>query len=202
VTRVTCLPAGDRAWLLELPDNDAAIRVARRLTAAAGSRLVDVVPGHRTVLAVGSVGRDELCRLAESALGGELAATGTRHVEIPVRYDGPDLAEVAGLTGLAEDEVTARHAASTYVVAFLGFAPGFAYLVGGDPSIEVPRRESPRERVPGGSVAIAGPYSGVYPRESPGGWRLLGRTELSLFDAARAVPALLAPGDRVRFVPR
>jgi len=201
VTEISCLPAGDRAWLLELPDNDAAIRVARRLRAAAGPRLVDVVPGHRTVLAVGQVAREELCRLAEQALGEELVPAEAKTVEIPVRYYGPDLGEVARLTGLREDEVVASHSAPTYVVAFLGFAPGFAYLVGGDPSLEVPRRADPRERVAAGSVAIAGPYSGVYPRESPGGWRLLGRTELSLFDAARAEPSLLAAGDRVRFVP-
>ena len=114
--------------------------------------------------------------------------------------DGVDLDEVAELTGLSREEVVDRHSAPEYVVAFLGFAPGFAYLLGGDERLHVPRLPKPRERVPGGTVAIAGPYSGIYPRDSPGGWRLLGRTTLTLFDARRRPPALLAPGDRVRFV--
>jgi KipI family sensor histidine kinase inhibitor len=201
MTNVAVLRAGDRGWLLELPDNASALRVTSRLRAANDARLVEIVPGHRTVLAVGDVGRDELRALAEAALADELRSVEAKTVEIPVRYDGADLALVAQLTGLAVDEVVARHVAATYVVAFLGFAPGFAYLIGGDPALEVPRRDDPRERVPAGSVAIAGPYSGVYPRESPGGWRLLGRTELTLFDAGRMAPALLSPGDRVRFRP-
>jgi KipI family sensor histidine kinase inhibitor len=200
MTDVSVLPAGDRGWLLELPDNASAVRVAWRLRADGDERLVEIVPGHRTVLAVGEIGRDELHALAEAALADELEDVYAKMVEVPVRYDGPDLAAVAQLTGMALDEVVARHAAPTYVVAFLGFSPGFAYLVGGDPALEVPRRDDPRERVPAGSVALAGPYSGVYPRASPGGWQLLGRTELTFFDAGRAAPALLVPGDRVRFV--
>jgi KipI family sensor histidine kinase inhibitor len=124
-----------------------------------------------------------------------------RLVEIPVVYDGPDLAEVAGLTGLSPEAVIARHTGAEHVAAFLGFQPGFAYLTGGDEALHVPRREVPRTQVRGGTVAIAGPYSGVYPRDSPGGWRLLGSTATVMFDPAREPPALLAPGDRVRFVP-
>ena len=122
-----------------------------------------------------------------------------RTVEIPVVYDGADLEAVAQLAGLSAEEVVERHTAAEYAVAFIGFAPGFAYLIGGDERLAVPRLPKPRERVPAGSVAIAGPYSAIYPRDSPGGWRLLGRTSLTLFDPQRTSPALLASGDRVRF---
>jgi KipI family sensor histidine kinase inhibitor len=200
MTRVDVLRAGDGAWLLELPDDGSAPRVASRLVAEHGERLVDVVPGHRTVLAVGDLGPDELLAVVGRALA-EVDAPDARTFEIPVTYDGPDLAEVGHLTGLGKDQIVALHSSAAYVVAFLGFAPGFAYLVGGDPLLQVPRRDEPRERVPGGSVAIAGPYSGIYPRASPGGWRLIGHTELALFDVDRRPPALLAAGDHIRFVP-
>jgi KipI family sensor histidine kinase inhibitor len=120
-------------------------------------------------------------------------------VEIPVTYDGPDLAEVARLTGLPADEVVRRHAAAEYVVAFSGFAPGFGYLTGLPAELRVPRRDSPRTAVPAGSVAVAGEFTGVYPRRSPGGWQLLGRTDAVLWDPERDPPALLVPGTRVRF---
>jgi KipI family sensor histidine kinase inhibitor len=136
----------------------------------------------------------------ESALATNPQPTPGRRIEIPVVYDGADLAEVAELAQLSSEEVVERHAAAEYVAAFIGFAPGFAYLIGGDERLHVPRRAHPRKRVPAGSVAIGGPYSGVYPRDTPGGWRLLGRTTVSLFDATREQPALLASGDRVRFV--
>ena len=121
--------------------------------------------------------------------------------EIPVVYDGPDLDEVADHTGLSRDQVIERHAAAEYLVGWLGFSPGFGYLTGLDPSLRVPRRDSPRTSVPAGSVAIAGPYAAVYPSASPGGWRLLGRTAARLWDADRDPPAVLAPGGRVRFRP-
>lgn len=194
--------AGERAVLLELPDNAAAVRVARRLASDCAA-LVDVVPGHRTVLATwdDEPPPAELLALAESALRDDDAAPVAASIEIPVRYDGPDLHEVARLTTLSPEEVARRHTRAEYVVGFLGFAPGFAYLLGGDEHVRVSRRAEPRERVPGGSVALAGPYSGIYPRESPGGWRLIGTTTAVMFDAARRPPALLAAGDRVRFVP-
>jgi len=200
MTTVALRRAGDRGWLLEVDDNAAALLVARGLRDEL-PELVDVVPGHQTVLAIGEAASDALRRAAERALANVPAPAETTSVEIPVRYDGADLAEVARLTGLDTAEVVERHVAPTYVVAFLGFAPGFAYLLGGDPALMVPRLAEPRERVPAGSVAVAGPYSGVYPRDSPGGWRLLGRTELTLFAAGRRPPALLAPGSRVRFLP-
>ncbi|WP_134772016.1 5-oxoprolinase subunit B family protein [Ornithinimicrobium flavum] len=120
-------------------------------------------------------------------------------IVVPVRYDGPDLEEVARLTGLGEDEVVLAHTGVVWTVAFIGFAPGFAYLAGGDPRLHVPRRPSPRTSVPAGAVGLAGEWSGIYPRPSPGGWQLLGRTELVLWDVERDPPALLTPGARVRF---
>jgi KipI family sensor histidine kinase inhibitor len=120
-------------------------------------------------------------------------------VEIPVTYDGPDLADVARLTGLAEDEIVAAHTATPWRVAFGGFAPGFAYLTGGDERLRVPRRDEPRTAVPAGAVGLAGEFSGVYPRSSPGGWQLIGSTAAPLWDAERDPPALLRPGGAVRF---
>ena len=194
-------PAGDRGALIELDDNLAAVRLARALTGR--TEFVDVVPGHRTVLVTWAGERrpHDLDALVEWALatGSPLSQPG-RRIEIPVVYDGADLEEVARLVQLSPEEVVELHVAAEYVVAFIGFAPGFAYLIGGDERLEVPRRRRPRVRVPAGSVAIGGPYSGVYPRDTPGGWQLLGRTSVSLFDPERSRPALLASGDLVRFV--
>jgi KipI family sensor histidine kinase inhibitor len=130
---------------------------------------------------------------------GDVTLEGNRIVDVPVIYDGPDLDEVAKLTRMRADEVVARHQAATYTVAFLGFSPGFAYLLGLDPALYVPRRSTPRPSVAAGSVAIAGELAGVYPRATPGGWRLLGRTRLAVWDLSRDPPALFAPGDHVRF---
>jgi KipI family sensor histidine kinase inhibitor len=116
-----------------------------------------------------------------------------------VVYDGPDLADVASHTGLSEEAIVSAHTGTPWTVAFGGFAPGFAYLVGGDERLAVPRRDSPRTSVPAGSVGLAGEYSGVYPRSSPGGWQLIGRTDTVMFDVDRDPPALLAPGSLVRF---
>jgi KipI family sensor histidine kinase inhibitor len=182
-------PAGDHAALVELADNAAALAYAHALD---GANVVDVVVGHRTVLVTWEHEPPELGLDVTS-----VAPPAGRLHELEVVYDGEDLDEVAALTGLPVEEVVARHHAPEYTAGFLGFQPGFAYLLGLDPLLEVPRRETPRTRVPGGSVAIAGPYSGVYPRESPGGWRLIGRTDVVLFDER----PLLDAGDRVRFVP-
>jgi KipI family sensor histidine kinase inhibitor len=187
--------------LLDVADNSAAVRVARGLRAG-GDALVDVVPGHRTVLVTWDVEPSlaEILALAEAALEDGEDETETRIIEIRVGYGGMDLGEVARLASLSPEEVVARHVAADYRVAFLGFAPGFAYLLGGDDRLNVPRLAEPRERVPAGTVAIGGPYTGIYPRASPGGWRLIGRTTATLFDAMREQPALLAAGDRVRLV--
>ena len=123
-----------------------------------------------------------------------------RLVEIAVRYDGPDLAEVATHCGLTPDEVVGRHTKGHYVVYFIGFQPGFAYLGGLDPALHTPRRAEPRVAVPAGSVGIGGAQTGIYPLATPGGWQLIGRTALPLFDPQAEPPTLLAPGDRVRFV--
>ncbi len=187
-------PAGDRAELIELDDNAAAVRLAHSLRAQGA--YADVVVGHRTVLAVWEHERPELD--LEAAFADE--GPEPKRIELTVRYDGPDLEEVARLTRLSPEEVVRRHTGVEQVVAFLGFQPGFAYLVGGDERLHVPRLDEPRTLVPAGSVAIAGPYSGVYPRASPGGWRLLGSTTTAMFDPAGESPALLAPGDRVGFV--
>ena len=193
--------AGDRGALLELSDNAAAVRVARAL-AATPSRFVDVVPGQCTVLVTWDheVRREELLALVEAALDEDGDVNHGREVEIPVLYDGIDLEDVARQAGLSTEEVAVRHLGAEYVVGFLGFVPGFAYLLGGDPRLHVPRLDEPREFVPAGSVALGGPYSGIYPRDLPGGWNIIGRTGMTLFDPALAPPALLAAGDRVHFV--
>jgi KipI family sensor histidine kinase inhibitor len=158
----------------------------------------EVVPGAESVLLDG-IGEPD--RLAERLTGWRpgSAAEGPA-VELAVTYDGPDLGFVADTWGCAEQEVVARHQATGFVSAFCGFAPGFAYLAG--LSDAVPRLETPRTRVPAGSVALAGSWCGVYPGESPGGWRIIGRTDAVLWDPTSAEPALLAPGTRVRFVGR
>jgi KipI family sensor histidine kinase inhibitor len=128
---------------------------------------------------------------------------GTTEIDIPVRYggaDGPDLAALAKQVGMSVDEVVKRHTQAEYIVFFLGFQPGFAYLGGLDPALHAPRRADPRLEVPAGSVGIGGEQTGVYPAVSPGGWQLIGRTDLNLFDPARQPPTLMQPGDRVRFV--
>jgi KipI family sensor histidine kinase inhibitor len=133
-----------------------------------------------------------------SAMNEELPASAV--VQVSTVYDGEDLRAVADACGIGIDEVVRRHSAPTYTVAFCGFSPGFAYLIGGDPALELPRRADPRTRVPASSVAIAGEYSAVYPAESPGGWHLLGHALVRVWSIDRDPPALLPPGTRVRFV--
>ena len=125
---------------------------------------------------------------------------GSQH-SVAVAYDGPDLEDIARLAGLSVGEIVTLHSSVEYTVAFIGFQPGFPYLVGLPPELVMPRLETPRARVPAGSVAIAGEYTGIYPSATPGGWRLIGRTDVRLFDVSSESPALLSPGDRVRFVP-
>ena len=193
---------GRQSVLAELRDQEQVHRVWSAWRARQDPDVEEVVAGDRSVLVTVRAGCDPwavIRRLAEAPPPAEGA--GATEVVIEVDYDGADLADVAALTGLAVAEVIARHCGSAYTVAFLGFSPGFAYLIGGDPVLDVPRLERPRTTVPAGSVAIAAGLSAVYPQSTPGGWRLLGRTEAVLFDHRRRPPALLAPGDRVRFQP-
>lgn len=161
----------------------------------------DVVAGARTVLLRLSreADTDLLPSLMPRSRGAGRRVLARRTLSLPVVYDGPDVDEVARLAGVSGEEVGALHSACDYTVGFLGFSPGFAYLFGGDPRLSVPRRESPRTSVPAGSVALAAGMAAVYPQPTPGGWRLIGRTDASMFDPGRPEPALLAPGDRVRF---
>lgn len=186
-------PYGDRAVLI---DCDGLAEAQSWYAALDGH--AEVVLGARTVLVRGDPAE------VRSLIAGTLPAPPTTaagpSVEIPVTYDGPDLDEVARLTGLSVGEVVAAHSAMPWTVAFGGFAPGFSYLVGGDPRLAVPRRSTPRTNLPAGSVGLAGEFSGVYPRPSPGGWQIIGHTTTTLWDAQRDSPALLAPGSRVRFV--
>lgn len=193
--------AGERAVLAEVDGLPTVHRLAAAVRAASLRGVVDVVPGHRTVLVTVASSAD-LPAVRDALPVLDLpapASVGGRLVEVPVVYDGEDLPEVSRLTGLPADEVVRRHTAVEYVVAFLGFTPGFPYLLGLDPALHVPRRATPRTSVPAGSVGLAGDQTGVYPRPTPGGWQLLGRTDVVLFDADRSPPALLAPGDRLRF---
>jgi KipI family sensor histidine kinase inhibitor len=162
----------------------------------------EIVPGAQTVLVDRVADPDAVARLlAATPAPPPLPADAGDLVELPVVYDGPDLARVAGHWGVPEAEVAAIHAGTGYRVAFVGFAPGFGYLTGLPAHRAVPRLDSPRTRVPAGSVGLAGAYTGVYPGESPGGWLLIGRTDAVLFDVRRRPPALLRPGCRVRFRP-
>ncbi len=203
---VAVLPYGDRALLVEVGGTDQVLAWVDALADLAPRGVADVVPAAQTVLVVAEDGADlpglRAALAAVTPSPGAGASAAGEVLEVPVVYDGPDLEEVARLTGLAPDAVVRAHAAETWRVAFGGFVPGFGYLVGGDPRLHVPRRDVPRTAVPPGAVALAGPYTGVYPRESPGGWQLIGRTDLALWDPDRDPPALLRPGTRVRFVAR
>ncbi|MGW7055825.1 5-oxoprolinase subunit B family protein [Streptomyces sp. NPDC054887] len=199
------LPAGDRALLIELGSGEEAqalhAELLRRRAAGTLPPVGEIVPAARTVLLDGV---DDPAGLAQRVAGWDvppLTRGAGDAIEIPVRYDGPDLAAVAELWGVAPAEVGRIHAATEFRVAFCGFAPGFAYLTGLAERYAVPRRATPRTAVPAGAVALAGPYTGVYPRASPGGWQLVGSTRAVLWDHARVPAALLAPGARVRFVP-
>lgn len=193
-------PYGARALLIRCRP-DQALAVAERARAR-WPQASDVVPAAESVLV------DGIGEVVEAA--GEVRAwsvepaqtTSDRLVELPTHYDGPDLSEVAAIWGVTADEAVEIHGAQRYVVAFCGFAPGFAYCTGLPPELAVPRRSSPRSRVEAGSVALADIYTGVYPTASPGGWQVIGRTEASLWDLSRDEPALLVPGTGVRFVAR
>lgn len=195
------LPMGPTAVLVDELDDPAgwAAEFRRREV----PDVVEVVPAASTVLLVGA-SASSLPTIRDVALTvvGDRSVTATTLIEIDVRYDGPDLEDVAGATGLSVDEVVALHSGATYRVEFCGFAPGFGYLSGLPERLHLPRRPTPRTRVPAGSLAIAAGYTAVYPTESPGGWHLIGSTDAVLFDVARDQPATFTPGASVSFVPR
>jgi KipI family sensor histidine kinase inhibitor len=194
---------GPDALLVEVGDSDEAaalfLEVRRR-----GLRAEDVVPAARTVLLTGVAdpGRvaEEVRRWSLDDALGRLREAERPVLEVPTRFDGPDLADVARCWQVEERAVVDVLVGAELVVAFCGFAPGFAYCTGLPAGRSVPRLDTPRTRVPAGSIGLAGPYTGIYPSASPGGWRLVGRTALSLWDPAREEPATLAPGTRLRLV--
>lgn len=214
VPKPTLLACGRGAVLVELGTIEAVLAADAAVRRAIGgaspgspwAEVVDVVPAAQTLLVtLGATG--ELPRLRR-ALGDLLVdldvtenlVSDNQVVQIAVHYDGPDLGDAARLCGLSPAEVVTLHTAAPWRVAFGGFAPGFAYLTGGDARLEVARRPEPRTVVPAGAVGIAGSFSGIYPRPSPGGWQLIGTTEATLWDVDRDPPALLQPGWSVQFV--
>jgi KipI family sensor histidine kinase inhibitor len=194
------LPFGDRAVLAEFDTLDETMGAYRALDDARLPGVLELVPAARTVLVRLDPGRLSL-RAAEQWLLGVRAADAPAHdepsVTIPARYDGQDLSQTAQLLGISPAELVSRHSLAEWRCAFIGFAPGFAYLVGG--GMEVPRRSTSRPAVPAGSIGLAGEFSGVYPRSSPGGWQLIGTTDTVLWDETREPPSAIAPGTIVRF---
>lgn len=196
------LTAGSDGLLVETEDLEQALALFERLQGAALPGCLELVPAARTVMLRFDPLLTDVATL-RAGIGALPLGRGTARegetFEITVVYDGEDLADVAQILKCSVDEVIRRHTAALHTVAFTGFAPGFAYMTSDDPSFDVPRRRSPRVRIPAGSVALAGKFSGIYPAESPGGWQLLGRTPMKMWDLSRARPALLVPGDQVRF---
>lgn len=197
------LPCADAGLLVEADDLEGVLGLYAALVDDPPPGVVDLVPAARTLLLrldPRTADPAEVARVVRATEPRPGARPDAGEVEVPVTYDGDDLAEVGELTGLGERGVVEAHTAQAWTVAFCGFAPGFGYLVGDDERLHVPRRSSPRTRVPAGAVGLAGEFGGVYPRESPGGWQLIGRTDLAVWDIERDPPALLVPGARVRFV--
>lgn len=197
------LEVGAAALLAEFDDLNAALAHFRALDRTRPAGVWELVPAARTVLVrfdPDTIAHDKVVRwiltTPPKAVSDDQT---TAEVRVPVHYDGPDLGDVADLTGLSVDEVIAAHTETPWTVAFGGFAPGFGYLTGGSPRLHVPRRAEPRTSVPAGAVALAGEFSGVYPRSSPGGWQLIGTTAAVIWDPERSPPALFRPGTLVRF---
>ena len=200
----TVLDYGDQALMVQCGNTAEVLALTAALRAAAWPGVIDIVPGARTVLVkLDGTGGQEIIRqrLCKLRVDVNEAAPADRNADvvIDVVYDGPDLAEVAEHTGLTTAQVIDAHTATLWRVGFSGFAPGFAYLVDGDPRLRVPRRADPRTAVPASSVALAGEFSAIYPRRSPGGWLLIGHTDAVLWDIERPDPALLTQGMWVQF---
>lgn len=200
------LPIGPRTLLVELLDLDETLALFAALMTADLPEIAEIVPAARTLMIRTAPGV-----AADSSLANRIAslqpasgllpkAEGGAVFEIPMSYDGADLADVADHLGLTVAEVIAAHQAANWQVVFCGFAPGFAYLNGADPRFDLPRRAVPRTRIPAGSVALAARFCGVYPQDMPGGWQIIGTTRLPMWDLARDPPAMLRPGLQVRFV--
>ena len=195
---IRTVPVGRHALLAEVASTAEATRLYAALRAAA-LEVEDLVPAARTVLLDGVADHDAV-RAFLAAWSPDAPDGAPGHVvEVPTTYDGDDLDDVARSWDMTRAEVVATHTSTEHVVAFCGFAPGFAYCTGLPRHLHVPRLARPRTRVPAGSVGLAGEYTGIYPTSSPGGWRLLGTTDLTLWDATAEPPATLSPGTRVRF---
>ena len=203
--------AGDQALLVCPMDPDELLDVVQLLREAELPQIADLLPAAETVLVTlrpGVAATTAEAEVRRTLAQPSAARAGADHddhddeeeVVIPVRYDGEDLADVAGLLGTSVDEVVAEHTSRTWRCRFIGFTAGFGYLESDRPGLVLPRREQSRTAVPAGAVALADGYSAVYPRRAPGGWQLIGTTELAMFDLGRTPPALLRPGTRVRFV--
>jgi KipI family sensor histidine kinase inhibitor len=200
----TVLDYGDQALLLQFDSTTDVLAWAAALREAALPGVLDIVPASHTVLLKLEGPRHQSAirrRLRTLQVAPDMVATAPpeQPMTIDVVYDGADLAEVADRTGLTTAQVINAHTATPWQVGFGGFAPGFAYLVGGDPRLAVPRRSEPRSSVPAGAVGLAGEFTGIYPRRSPGGWQLIGHTDVVLWDIDRPNPALLTPGMWVQF---
>ncbi|CDX14794.1 putative allophanate hydrolase protein [Mesorhizobium sp. ORS 3324] len=200
--RLRFLPAGNDALLVELGDLETTLTLLGALQNDRPEGVMDLVPAARTLL----VSFDRLitsrAALVQAISSIDFSFRSTRQgntFEIPVAYDGEDLNDVADLLGWSVEDLVRRHTEATYTVAFTGFAPGFAYMTSDDTTLDVPRRKNPRVRIPAGSVALGGKFSGIYPTDSPGGWQILGHTPLKMWDMSRSRAALLEPGDRVYF---
>ncbi len=198
-------PYGREAILVEVDGVAEMMALQSTLTDLALPGVTDVLPGARTLLVrfeSGTVSASALADQVRQAAAVAVVATGSSSetpVIVPIVYDGPDLAHVAQRCGLSPAEVVERHMSREYVVAFIGFAPGFYFLAGGDPALQMSRRESPRTKLPRGSVGLASEFTGIYPRESPGGWQIIGHTAAALWDLTVHPSAMLAPGTTVRF---
>jgi KipI family sensor histidine kinase inhibitor len=199
---IEVLRCGGAGALVELADHEQVVGLHATLRANPPEGVLELVPAACTLLIRYDPKRTSVTRLTE-AVGELQPRVGADHardeVRVPIRYEGPDLAAVAAGSEMSSEEVVRRHKAATYIVAFCGFAPGFAYLTGLDRKLHLPRRTSPRTSVPAGSVALADEYTGIYPRSSPGGWHLIGATKLAVWDLQRKRPSLLTPGTTVRF---